>query len=412
SSGLFQINWWLIIYFSGLLFSLGLFLKKYFGLKKMFRFKVVSEENGFKIIEVPNSNLACTFFNTIFLGEALKLKEKEHILSHEMVHVIQKHSWDLVFFELLKMVFWFNPLIYIFQQKIATLHEFIADAQAVKTTERKTYYHQLLNTAFNTQNISFTNQFFNHSLIKKRIVMLQKSQSKSVGRLKYLVLLPLLLVMLTYVSCSEENFSENASPAQLSESGEVLTLKVKDAKNLTEAEKAKRSEIIDLLGTKGNASALVITDGESVSRIRVSPFSGPQVPSSSKSSEKTQMEKPDGVPFAIIEQVPVFPGCEGLSTKEAKKKCMQTKIREFVDANFKRDKFDASNLQGINRIYVQFKITSSGNIEVKGVRGPTPQLEAEARRVISELPKMIPGKQDGKPVDVLYALPIIFKVDE
>src|SRR5690606_3225393 len=187
----------------GFLISFIIVLKKYNHLNRMFRFKKIAVEGYVNIIEVPNSTIACTFYRTIFLGDRLSKAERQHILSHELVHVKQKHSLDLVFFELLKVIFWFNPLIYIYQSRIATVHEFIADAAVVEVTEKRSYYEQLLNSAFNTQNISFINQFFNHSLIKKRIVMLQKTRSKSVSKIKYLLLVPLMLLMLTYVACTE-----------------------------------------------------------------------------------------------------------------------------------------------------------------------------------------------------------------
>src|SRR5690606_1094069 len=127
---------------------------------------------------------------------------------HELVHINHRHSWDLVFFELLRIIFWFNPLIYIYQSRIAELHEFIADKHTVKTNKKEHYQH-LLEEVFKTENISFINQFFNHSLIKKRIVMLQKSKTKKVWQLKYLSLVPLLIGMLIYTSCEKESVTNN-----------------------------------------------------------------------------------------------------------------------------------------------------------------------------------------------------------
>jgi bla regulator protein blaR1 len=110
----------------------------------LFRFRAIAAERDLRIIEVPNSTIACTFYKTIFLGDKLSEAERHQILSHELVHVKQKHSLDLLFFELYKIIFWFNPLIYIYQSRIATLHEFIADAEVVQTTEKK----DLLRTTF------------------------------------------------------------------------------------------------------------------------------------------------------------------------------------------------------------------------------------------------------------------------
>jgi len=160
------ISSWMVIYLTGVVVSLVILLKKYRHLRRLFKFKKIAAEGFVNIIEVPNSNLACTFYRTIFLGDRLTEAEKQHILSHELVHVKQKHSLDLVFFEVLKVIFWFNPLIYIYQSRIATVHEFIADAVVVEVTEKRSYYEQLLNSAFNTKNISFINQFFNHSLTR------------------------------------------------------------------------------------------------------------------------------------------------------------------------------------------------------------------------------------------------------
>src|SRR5690606_24273743 len=108
------INWWLLAYGAGFLFSLGIFFHKFRILKQLFSHQPVLKTEKMKIIEVPQSTVACTFYNTIFLGTDLSEKEREQILSHEMVHVRQRHTLDLLFFEFLKLIFWFNPLIYIY----------------------------------------------------------------------------------------------------------------------------------------------------------------------------------------------------------------------------------------------------------------------------------------------------------
>ena len=118
------------------------------------------------------------------------------------------------------------------------------------------------------------------------------------------------------------------------------------------------------------------------------------------------------VSFMVIEDVPIFPGCENKTTNDARKACMQEMIQEFVT-----DKFDTGlgsdlGLTGINKIYVQFRIEKSGDVTVLGIRAPHPRLKAEAERVVNSLPKMQPGKQRGRPVGVLYSLPIVFRVQD
>lgn len=119
----------------------------------------------------------------------------------------------------------------------------------------------------------------------------------------------------------------------------------------------------------------------------------------------------ESVPFAVIENVPVYPGCEKAGNNDQKKKCMSDKISAFVNSKFNTSLADDLGLTGRQRIAVQFKINSAGNVVDVVARAPHPRLEAEAKKVISQLPKMAPGKQRGKAVDVLYSLPILFQVE-
>lgn len=116
------------------------------------------------------------------------------------------------------------------------------------------------------------------------------------------------------------------------------------------------------------------------------------------------------VPFAIIENVPIFPGCEGEKNNADRKKCMQEKITRFVNKNFNTGLANELGLSGKQTISVQFKIDKTGNVVDIQSRAKDPKLQTEAARVINKLPKMTPGKQRGKPVGVIYGLPIIFDV--
>lgn len=117
------------------------------------------------------------------------------------------------------------------------------------------------------------------------------------------------------------------------------------------------------------------------------------------------------VPFAVIENVPVFPGCEG-GDNNAKRDCMSKKIQEFVGKKFNTDLAGELGLSGRQRINVIFKIDKTGNVVGIRARAPHPGLEKEATRVIGLLPKMQPGKQRGKAVTVPYSLPIVFQVQD
>ncbi len=117
------------------------------------------------------------------------------------------------------------------------------------------------------------------------------------------------------------------------------------------------------------------------------------------------------VPFAFIENVPTFPGCEK-GNNAAKKKCMSNKITKFVQRKFNAELAGELGLTGKQRISVVFKIDKNGNVIDVRSRAPHPRLEKEAARVINLLPKMKPGKQRGEPVKVSYTLPIIFQVQD
>lgn len=117
------------------------------------------------------------------------------------------------------------------------------------------------------------------------------------------------------------------------------------------------------------------------------------------------------VPFAVIENVPIYPGCENLRTNEERRQCMSDQISRFVNRNFNSELANDLGLSGRQRIAVQFKIDSRGNVVEVLARAPHPRLEAEAKRVIERLPSMTPGKQRGRAVNVMYSLPILFQVE-
>ena len=114
------------------------------------------------------------------------------------------------------------------------------------------------------------------------------------------------------------------------------------------------------------------------------------------------------VPFAVIEDVPIFPGCEGVS-KSKRRDCFQEKMNKHIVKNFRYP--DIAQEMGIQgRVYVNFIISKDGSISNIRMRGPDKNLEKEAQRIISKLPKMTPGKQRGRPVRVPFSIPITFRL--
>jgi len=323
------------------------FAYKLVQIKRLRNKSAVEHYREFTKITVPQSTSAFSFFRDIFMGEEIQKDKEDNILAHELVHVKQWHSLDLLFFELARIVFWFNPLVYIYQNRVAELHEFIADERAVKHN-KAAHFEMLLSQAFHTQHISFVNQFFNRSLIKKRIVMLQKKKSKAVWQLKYVLLFPLVLGMLVYTSCESEKPTDAESTAE---------------------------EPIEEMTIVGYGAG------------------------------KTQE---GGVPFTVVDEVPIFPGCEDAADKKA---CFHEKIQEHIRKNFRYpEAAQEQGIQG--RVSSIFTIDKEGNVVDIKMRGPDELLENETGRILAKLPKMEPGKQDGQAVKVPFSIPITFKLDD
>ncbi|MGB0892708.1 MAG: energy transducer TonB, partial [Flavobacteriaceae bacterium] len=119
----------------------------------------------------------------------------------------------------------------------------------------------------------------------------------------------------------------------------------------------------------------------------------------------------DEVPFLVIEEAPVFNGCENLS-KNATKKCFTKKITQFIQRNFNTELAQDLGLKkGKHKIYTQFLIDKTGFITEIKIRAPHKRLEKEARRIVKKIPRFAPGKQRGRPVKVRYTLPISFMVE-
>lgn len=387
-------NWWIpnftALWIFGMVLSALLLCVKFYKIIKLKFTANTQKFPKFKLVTLPKTDIAFSFFNSIFLGENISEENKASIIAHEKIHIEQKHSLDLLFFEMLRIVFWFNPMIYLFQNRIATLHEYIADAKVTIQKDKKQYYQSLLSEVFQTEKISFINTFFNQSLIKKRIIMLQKSKSTKTAQFKYLLLLPIICGMLVYTACSNDPKAEEQQNVSQSDS-EVMN---------------KINELAEAIMKKGTMTP---EEEKALKLLTTEAQPGDKVYTSVQEYlDETKDENDLAVPFAAIDKVPAYPGCSG--DNEALKQCFSERISAFVGENFTTKLGNDLGLMGRQRIVVQFKIDKSGNIVRATAKAAKPELEAEALRVVSLLPQMLPGEQDGKKVSVIYSLPIVFEV--
>jgi len=163
-------------------------------------------------------------------------------------------------------------------------------------------------------------------------------------------------------------------------------------------------EIINVVKNNTKVDEDVIASTESSEDVAIKP-----VKLSSIKVVNEDEEVKDDIPFAFIENAPVFPGCKG--TKAEKKKCFSEKMTAHIKRNFNSGIAQQLGLApGIKKIFIQFTIDKTGNITNIKIRAPHKSLEKEALRVMKLLPKMTPGMQRNRPVNVRYVQPIVFKV--
>jgi beta-lactamase regulating signal transducer with metallopeptidase domain len=154
-----------------------------------------------KALYADKTSQAFSFFNQIVVDDTLE--GKDIIVNHELVHVKQWHSLDVIFFEIFTAFNWFNPVAFLYKKAIKDIHEFIADETAASTLEDKSAYTLLLvSNIFGAKPQQLTNSFFNQSLLKRRIIMLHKTKSRQVAILKYGLSVPLFVSMVILSSAT------------------------------------------------------------------------------------------------------------------------------------------------------------------------------------------------------------------
>ena len=171
---------------------------------------------------------AFSFFNTLVVDP--EIPKAETIIDHEKVHMRQWHSADIIFIELAAIINWFNPVMYIYKKEIRHIHEFIADEEAASLMESKSEYALLLfSNTLGVDPLHLSNNFFNKSLLKRRILMLNKNKSRRTGLWKYGFSAPLFILMLIVSAAavkSEEGRIKPVAEALLSPLGSETSKKI------------------------------------------------------------------------------------------------------------------------------------------------------------------------------------------
>tara|TARA_R110002126_G_scaffold77796_1_gene193895 strand:- start:16292 stop:17659 length:1368 start_codon:yes stop_codon:yes gene_type:complete len=365
-----SINYITILFWVGVVVFSALFLVKLLKIINLIQKNEIIKKADFKLILLPKQSKAFSFFNYIFLGKEIKQNQTEKVIEHELVHSKQRHSLDLLFFEVLKIVMWFNPMMYLYQKRITLVHEYISDAVVATSETKESYINNLLSSFFQVENITFINQFYKPTFIKKRIIMMTKNKSKKMNQLKYLVLIPMLASMLFYTSCASSSSKVKSEITLLKDQNKQLIDSLADTKRKLES----ANELADYLPE--NEINERLSDGS--------------------------------VSFMKIDKAPTFPGCDS-----GDKACFSKNVQMHFAKNFNSDLPKTLKLSpGKKRVFIGFKIGENGKIVQVKSRAPHPKIEEEVIRVMSALPQMIPGEQNGKKVAVKYAIPFTLFIED
>ena len=203
---IFQVLLW--VYISGAIINI---LRLFFQLYRLFSLAGktgINREYGVKVVYTGKPYTNFSFFDIIFLNSSEKDKNQlSEIITHEKVHIRQKHFIDLIIIELMTIIFWFNPFIWFYKRSIKAVHEYLADEGVLKNGYKKTNYQELLfNQTFGIQFFALTNNL-NQSLIKRRLTMMSKSKTNKFAILKVMAVIP--IAMLLILACARNTETKN-----------------------------------------------------------------------------------------------------------------------------------------------------------------------------------------------------------
>lgn len=179
----------LLVYLYFVLVAIN-FLRIFLQTRRLFllrRESLIQSKSGYQLI-YADVNEVFSFFNWVFVPRHKLDQNNPEIIEHERQHIQLKHSWDVVFAELFIAFFWFNPLSYVYRKSLKSVHEFQADKGVLAQGTKTSSYMLLLMQSLEIQEPKNLYNYFNQSLLKKRVNMMTKAKSKSLSKLSYLLL--------------------------------------------------------------------------------------------------------------------------------------------------------------------------------------------------------------------------------
>jgi len=456
----------LIIYLSGV-FLLGLKLvAEIISLLLLIRKQKRYDTN---IISLKNRNTSgFSAFGHVFIDSGLNPNDAKEIVRHEQKHLNQYHFIDILFVEIMKVLQWFNPFIYLYDRSLRAVHEYQADEECLNSgITVQNYQGLLLNQVFRVKLFSAANSFSNPTLIKKRMIMMTKKRSKALANLKIILVLPVLILLLfTFSTCVKKSFdsftgtggptpTETLVPPDIKVTNPTAPLKDGEAfvvveempkfpggdtallryiaMNTKYPQQAKENNIQGRViirfkvmedGSVADATVLKSVDpGLDSEAIRVV-----------NSIPKFEPGKVGGVPVPVWYMIPITftlagksnatqappppPPPAGNSKEKTAPFVVVEEMPQFPGGDSALLNYIARNVKYpeaaktnkiTGKVVVRFCVTETGGVDMIDVmRGVDPELNAESIRVVKTLPLFKPGKQGGVPVPVWYMVPITF----
>lgn len=380
----------ILIYLAGVAFFLVRLLIRFIQLFLLVKKNKVVSESSVKLVVLKRETGPFSFLNYVFVGENFRQHDGyERMLMHELEHVKQGHSFDVIFLELLAVFQWFNPFVWVLRRAIRENHEYLADRAVLSSGISCGYYKSLLLNQFVGSQLTVANNF-NYSLIKNRVKMMSKIKSKKLAISKIILGIVVAGALIVTFACEQKNTETikiNNEPSALENDGNVAVFKsvvTKNGRIKIEGDKSL-AEFKQLFAQLSDGFDVVADSIGDIYLIKKEPL------------KSKQLHKGEQV-FLIVENMPEFPGGDKA-------------LLQWIAKSVKYPAVAQKNgIEG--KVYVSFVVTKTGEVaNVTIARGVDPSLNKEALRVVSSMPAWKPGRQKGKAVNVNYTVPINFVLE-
>ncbi len=399
------------IYLLGLIVFTGKTIYQFIRLSLIIRkSKLMVASDGYSIYETNKTIPTFSFFKWIIIGEADNLSDidKRQIISHEIQHIKNYHSIDILMVELARILFWFNPLVYPLKRNISDIHEYQADEKTVRDLDIQEYCSLLARITLQSAGISLANHF-NKSLTVKRIEMM-KTMKRKMKKWKIGAVAVVATGLFFTIACQDQIGAELNEMAQESTMAldvpDVVQQRLNEVKDADPDHEYLLIETTNLDGTKKDLDEIIKENGAhglpwSLELIQED-IDGEErefiiVGLRESGDELAEMTKQEGEIFTIVEDMaePVE-GFEELYAYIAQNILYPTEARE-------------NKISG--RVFVEFIVEKDGSISnVQTKKGIGYGCDEEAERVVSSFNSWKPAKQRGQEVRQRMILPISFQM--